>query len=336
MSVSTTSRLGSLLLMSALCAGCFADTSQVKASLNSEAQLARTTQDNNITSLGNAYQALRQIGTGDPRNGTPETDVPEAAKTLLMQVKHGLRELIGDTINRTDNRNATPLQLRAQVVQRLAQAKIKVIYPNDEEPPEAVDPDINAPEIIFLYGEVRRIKIQTPAHHPNLLAVTTTVSVPYGEDTSLYLFRRANGYWQLVLAHEASDYKDITGAQAQFIYAVSPPDENGNFFIVAAHIPPWFVSCWSSLRYSVLRIGQEPYTPQVLLQSKSSVFRCEEPPYEVHVQPKGFHLVFVDHQLMDKLNGSEGVEREDIKNQSAVKYKVEGGKVTLISPPRKY
>jgi hypothetical protein len=312
--------LACVLLFLLSCTGC--NVAPIDAAQISNNAHAASQPD---AALAATYKSLRQIGTGDTRKGLPDTDVPEAAKTLLTQLKHGLRDLIADTLNNRDNRSATPLQLRSQVVNRLAQNNIKVVYPNDEEPPDEVyDPDKPEPEIKFLYGEVNRIKIQTPAQHLNLLAITTTVSVPYGSDTSLYLFRRANDSWQLVLAHEANGYKDITGAQAQFDYAVSPPNETGRFFIVAAHIPPWFVSCWSSLKYSVLRIGREPYAPQVLLQSKGSVFRCDEPPYTLDVRADKFKLSFHDHKWMDMLNNGIEVDENDDRSKTVVEYLIKG------------
>lgn len=282
-------------------------------------------------SLTNTYLALRQIPTRVPRNDVPEGDVPLAAQTLLTQLKHGLRELIGDTINHDDNRNATPLQLRTQVVERLAQDKIKVLYPNDEEPPEQIDPDINAPETQFLYGEVARIKITAPAHHPDLLVVTTTIYIPSGEDTSLYLFRRANDYWQIVLAHEANGYKHVTGAQAKFDYAVSPSDENGNFFIVAAHIPPWFVSCWRGLRYQVFRIGHRAYEPLNILSKDNFMYHCDEPPYTLNVRADGFKLSFHDQKWMDMLNEGTEISESDERSKTVVEYTIKGDKITEVS-----
>src|SRR5262249_7368468 len=146
---------------------------------------------------------------------------------------------------------------------------------------------------VYVYGDVYDIRIQQPEAHPDLLAVTTTIGVCCGDDTSFYLFKRENAEWRLVLAQEANDYDEIDGAQGRFTLAISPPDKQGKFFVVTANVNPWCTSNWQSLRYQVLRIGQSAYEPQILLSEKGTIYLAvDNPVYELKVQRNRFFLKF--------------------------------------------
>ncbi len=45
-------------------------------------------------------------------------------------------------------------------------------------------------------------------------------------------------------------------------YELSPSDERGDWYVLAANINPWPTSVWQSLRYSVLRVGPDPGHPK--------------------------------------------------------------------------
>src|SRR5262249_7376806 len=91
----------------------------------------------------------------------------------------------------------------------------------------------------YVYGDIEDINIQEPDGHPDLVAATTTLGVCCGSDTSLYLFQRSESAWHLILAQEAEEYDEVSGAQEMFEYRISPPDSDGRFFVVTANVNPW-------------------------------------------------------------------------------------------------
>lgn len=232
--------------------------------------------------IAQTVKSLREI-----KAEAMDVQLPVAVRPLLRQLKQQLRELISATLNAPRMQRQTPWQMRANVLTQLAQIGIQV------PPPEKSGASSNSFDTSYVYGDIHQITIQRHAEHPDLLAVTTTIGICCGQDTSFYVFKKQGKQWQLVFAQEANDYADISGAHDRFEYALSPPDERGNFFIVTANVNPWCTSNWQSLRYQVMRVAHKAERPRILLNHNSTIYLGMGPPdYRLKVQANGFSLTF--------------------------------------------
>jgi hypothetical protein len=270
-------------------------------------------------SIIQTFTSLREIRTG---NGDPR--VPPDAKLLLTTLKHQLRDLIQDTLNSQSNQQANPRRLQAEIIAVLERDGIKV-----EEPEELViDENYVEPEYIQEYGNIYRIVVRRPDRHSDLLAVTTTLSIPCGTDTSLYIFRNRGGRWDLILAQESNGYDEITGAQGRFGYAISPLDSQNRFFVVTANINPWCMSNWQSIRYAVLREGENAYEPRVLLNQRHTIFRGHEPPFSIEITNNSFTLSFDSGEAM---NRGDDLSEEEARRSRVIRYIIDGEQVRPVS-----
>jgi hypothetical protein len=223
---------------------------------------------NRAEAVAQTVNSLREIKTD-----SMDTNVPLAASPLLAQLKRQLLDLINDTINAHDHRRETPRHLSFIIRAQLEKAGVTV-----KEPPDEIDAEeyFSNP---YVYGDIDSIEIEQPAGHPELLAATTKLGVCCGTDSSLYLFERSGSQWQLVLAQEAADYTEVSGAQGMFSYAVSPPDGQNGFFVVTANVNPWCTSNWQSIRYKALRPGSDPHQPLTILSEEDTIYLGDYSPY---------------------------------------------------------
>lgn len=218
--------------------------------------------------------------TWDPR-------LPAAAIPLLTQLKHQLLDLILETLNESGAQKKTPKQLQASVLAKLSRVGVRVEAQKD------VVADGNQRESGYIYADIYDIRIERPARHHNLLAVTTIIGVCCGDDSSLYVFKRNEAQWKLIPADESNGYTEISGAQGRFQYAISPPDRQGNFFVVTANVNPWCTSSWQSIRYKVLRPGLRSDQPEVILSARESIYLgMSDPVYKIELRGNSFTLSF--------------------------------------------
>jgi hypothetical protein len=153
--------------------------------------------------------------------------------------------------------------------------------------------------------------------------VVTNLTIPCGSDASLNLYRRYGAAWQLILVEESNGYKDISGGQGSFQFAVSPPDAEGNWYVVTTDVNPWCSSNWQQLRYKVLRPGEDANHPAVLLDEHTSVYLGTDVPYKLTLNRQGFELRIVAAQGLD----DSILTREHVQN-----YEVSGNRVKRIPP----
>ncbi|MBI1766446.1 MAG: hypothetical protein HYR56_33990 [Acidobacteria bacterium] len=234
------------------------------------------------TAIVQTVQSLRKI-----KADAMDDPLPTAVRPLLTQLKRQLRELISDTLSAPQTRRLTPSQVRANVLAQLASMGVRV------PPPETEGRDSNAFDTSYVYGDIHQITVNRPVGHPDLLAVTTTIGICCGEDSSLYLFKRRGRRWQVVLRQEANGYAEINGAQARFKYALAPSDKHGNFVVVTANVNPWCTSNWQQLRYRAMRIGRSANQPRLILKRDAIIYLGINPPvYRLKVRAQRFSLKF--------------------------------------------
>jgi hypothetical protein len=257
--------------------------------------------------IAQTVRQLRQIRTDD------SDPLPASAIPLLTQLKPQLRDLIHETINAPDARMKTPNQLQSDVKAKLKMAGVSVGISQENGTG-------------YVYGDIPDIRIERPAGHHNLLAVITTIGICCGEDSSLYLFRRSDEQWKLILADESSDYKEVSGAQGRFRYVISAPDWQGDFFVVTANVNSWCTSNWQSIRYKVVRPGLRSDQPEVILSARESIYLgMSDPVYKIELRGNTFTLSFntsASDQEMD-----EGC----VSHKLSLKYLVDGNRAKKLA-----
>ena len=256
-------------------------------------------------------EQLRAIDTRS--KGNPSGAVPPSAQKLLPQLKAGLREIIGRTIN--EHYSSSPEILHDNVLSDLKKAGMEALSRVQRDGYYTADGDD--------FGYLSDVTVRQPERHPDLVAVVTNLTIPCGSDASLNLYRRTGTTWQLILVAESNGYADISGAQGSFQFAISPPDGEGNWFVVAADVNPWCSSNWQQLRYKVLRPGEDPHHSQVLLDEHTTVYLGVDQPYRLTVSPGGFEIRNV---------ASQGLDDSIMTRLHVQKYEVNGDRVTRVRP----
>jgi hypothetical protein len=261
-----------------------------------------------LSSLTAAMLKLRQI-----RVKELDTDVPEAARPLLITVKQELCGLIQDTLNNPDFRGMNPQQLQAQIVSWLKSSGVAVAEPqpasDTESPGNAISP----------FGTLLGVTLATPDGYPDLLVATTTLSIPCGDDGSLYLFEKQADGWKWILGQEVNDYDSISDAQGSLGYVVGPSDRSQPFYVVMASVNPWCTSNWQGIRYTVMRPGKTAYQPLILFSTSDTIFLGNAEDYRITVTPNGFSMEF---------ESSAPDNSDELSAKKRIKYQIKGNKVS--------
>ena len=258
------------------------------------------------SSLAAAMMKLNQI-----RVKELDTDVPVAAQPLLTKVKQELCGLIEETLNYHDLRGVGPQGLRARIVSRLKSMGITIAEPPTADMEAAAN---TAPP----FGALLGLTLAIPDGYPNLLVATTTLSIPCGEDSSLYLFERQADGWKLILAQEANDYDSISDAQGSLEYVVGPADGGQPFFVVMASVSPWCTSNWQGIRYTVMRPGKTANEPVILFSTTDTIYLGNAEGYRMTATLNGFIVEF---------ESSAPDNSEEVSAKKRIEYRVRGNKV---------
>jgi hypothetical protein len=224
--------------------------------------------------------------------------------------------LIAETINAPGSQSQAAESLRGALWDELATRGVKVERLKDG-PLNEDDRDNNS------FGEVVDVQVQRPPGH-DLITVTTTLAIPCGNDTSLYVFQRKDNKWILALAQEANEYENISGAQGSFDYAISPADTKGNFFVVTVNVNPWCSSNWQAIRYSAMEISSTAYQPRLLAAGEETIYLGVDPPiYKLEVARKWFSITFEGNSsgagVANGFNSRLHVLKYSIKEERAIR-----------------
>lgn len=287
-----------------------------KGALFTEPSASSPAHDVDLRRVAETVDSLRRIHTD-----SMDYAIPPAARPLLTVLKHRLRDLISDVL-RVEGSEASPQQLQARVIGDLRRFGVIVTEP------ACVTVDQNYVDKGYDYGEIYDITVKRPQYCFDLIAVTTTIGVCCGEDTSLYVFKYEDQAWKLILASEANDYYLVSGAQGTFQFGVSWPDQRGSFFVVTASVNPWCSSNWQSITCRVLRPGPAAYEPRVLLSRKQTIWLVNDPPYRLEVGDAEFSLSLHDSKYLELQNRGEDISQDDPKGRSHIRYRVEGDSAT--------
>ncbi|HVN81258.1 MAG TPA: energy transducer TonB, partial [Terriglobia bacterium] len=205
----------------------------------------------------------------------------------LTNLKHALRDLIVEVVGPPNTVETDPSILAARAVDLLAREDIPV---GDE---------------CGGFGAIEGINFQRPQTYPDWLISTTSLSIPYGSDVSLYLFEKEGTSWKHALTLESNGYKTIHDAQGWLEYRVAPPIPSTKPYLVTTEVSPNVVSVWQALRLSVLRVGEKPEAPVVL--ATRTLGYCLDEPYYLSVRASGFGLIYLGSSVNPELAGWRGV-----------------------------
>lgn len=132
--------------------------------------------------MAGTVQALKQVKVEDD-----DPEVPAPVRPLLTQLKHQLRDLITRTINAHLTDTAQLEGARKALMEELRKEGIGLENPSLV----VVDHEYNVMD--FAYGDIEQIHLTKFSSLPDLLAVTTTLPIVCGTDTSFTCTRRATG-----------------------------------------------------------------------------------------------------------------------------------------------
>lgn len=243
-----------------------------------------------------------------------EPRIPACARPLLTRLKHQLRDLIGMTIDDYATIE-NPQRLQSLVIERLENSGITI----KSRPDTVFFNDIV--NVLFPYGDIEGIEIARPAHHPELLVVTTVISIGSATDTSLYIFHKSNGSNKLVFNFEAHDYEEMNGAHADLKYIFSPTDRNGRCTLFIADITPWFVSNWHTIRFRVFQFGNNLAEHKQIFNGDHEIYLGNDAPY--------YHLSLTGKGFKVRLNGDYS-DFEDPWKEVVLSFAVNGDSVTVV------
>jgi hypothetical protein len=255
-------------------------------------------------SISSTWRALRRVD-----GEAIVSKIPPEVRALLTRLKQQLLDLVERTLDAEVSASTPTRTARARVLAALAREGVGVGEPPDD---------------VHTFGSVYPVELTRPRGHDDLLALTVTLSVHCGSDSSLYLFRREGARWRLVLADEADGYEDVTGAQGRFGFVVSPPDSRGRFFVVAADVNPWCTSFWQRVRYRVMRVGVDAYDPR-------SIARGEETIY-LGTALEGFRLAATSRTFTLRFDAGQSLDPGRLTRAHVLKFEVTGGRAERIAP----
>jgi hypothetical protein len=239
---------------------------------------------------GRSSQSLREIVTKLRRYEVTlgeSTDVPPAISQNLTILKHAVRDLIVEVTGAKDTIETNPEVLTQRVIEELERQDIPV---GDE---------------YRGYGAIEKIELRCPKEYPNWMIATTSLSIPYGSDVSLYLFETNGSSWKHVMTVESNGYKTIHAAQGSLSYWISPPKSGTKPYIVTAEVSPSAWSVWQALRLKVLRVGAQPDSPFVLA-TRTLTYNILES-YFLSIHNAGFGVIYLGFPINAELAGWQGV-----------------------------
>jgi hypothetical protein len=247
------------------------------------------------------------------------TKVPLEARPLLTRLKYHIRDVISHALNDAGTKPSTSIALRTRIWNQLTAGGITTGQPRERSAAGTES------ESKYGFGDLYDVEVSKPLHHPELIAVTTTLEIPCGRDSSLYIFRKHHRDWRLILAQEANDYDLVSGAQGLFNYRISP-GYSKQFFVVTVNVNPWCTSNWQSIRYSALRAGSSAYKPHVLASGEETIYLgVAPPPYKLVVTRKWFGIRFNGESSQAQI--MNGITSRD----HLVKYLVAGNRAVRLS-----
>jgi hypothetical protein len=177
----------------------------------------------------------------------------------ITDVKHGMRDLIFAELKPGRSAMGNAGGIRAAILRRFQRAGLKQRK------------DGWSCGKCFLHGFDIKAQL-APGDHRDLLAVALVLEIPWGDDSSLYIFKRRGSGWEIVLAAEVNGYDNPEGSQSHFRYEVSPPTQDGAWFVVTGSVNNHEASAWHYVTFTAQAPGEEPLIPRVLVRNRQFLY----------------------------------------------------------------
>ena len=153
-----------------------------------------------------------------------------------------------------------------------------------------------------------------------LLGVSATFGIPCGSDTMLLIFQHGDNGWREIMRVASPPYRDIGQAYQAFDYALSQPDDAGDWFLVEKHLPAACESFNASIYYSVMRPGPSALKPRLLFSGHDGIYWGDEDMGRLAAGTDSFELRFHDYDASgDALQ--EYVRRFSVMGQAVTPMK---------------
>lgn len=256
-------------------AAAFLSATQVGFSLPSDC--SQEAMSRTANQVGVARQLLLALPVGDGL----QTDVSAAAQESIASMKTRLEDFMVAYMLCTAV-DADPVKIEKELS---AMSHAFVLesrsYGVNELPKEANN-----------YGYQLKFEVRRGPTGSGLMGITAAFQIECGMDSVLAVFAPENNSWKQVLQWTSKPYKTVAGAFWAFDYGVSPPDQSGQWFVVAKSIAPWCSSTWSDIRYSVLRPVTGSLRPSVLFSGSDFMWWGSEDFGTLSVDTNKFDLRF--------------------------------------------
>jgi len=212
-------------------------------------------------------------------------DVPPQARPLLRQLKAEFQQVVLSEVHSIRVGVTSASLVRARVIDTL-RARGMVV---------GGEPDPNKE---LGYGYILDVAASAPDGHDDLLAITFTISITCGADTSFYLFRKGKEGWNAIVTDEVSDYGEISDAHFIYQYKVSPPAPDGSFLILTTWVSPACWSVWRSVQYRLYKVTRATPGPVQLASTWTDALAIDEG-YEVKVERNAFTISYMTNNEND-------------------------------------
>jgi hypothetical protein len=216
----------------------------------------------------------------EPDSTFDEDFVRKPVRAMLTRAKHDMRDQIVAAMSQDPEIGARPDAIQAAIKRRFGQAGLKERRGDD----------------LLRYASRFGAHVSEVPEHPELMAVTLSIEIPLGDDTSLYVFARGPSGWDMVLASEVNGYASTTRAQSRFRYKISPSADDGNWFVVTGSITNHAASAWQAVTYTAQMRGADPEHPRIMVQKSRSIyvggFEEETDAFQLIPSANGFRISF--------------------------------------------
>jgi hypothetical protein len=253
-------------------------------------------------SIKETVQKLRAIEI--PNEMFP-TEVPQAARPLLKTLKRQLRDLVSETLVSSEHGPIDSVAVRDSLVKALEAENITLDADHDS------------------YGSLADIGIEKPFPQRDILVVTTSLTLPCGLDSSLYVFERGTTGWLLRLTHESNDYEEVNGGQEGLVWVMVPTGDADKYVLALAHYSPWCSSTWRSFRMRIFQIDLVSNISNIAWSKNTSVWISEDPAYAISSEGNDVTLRYM---------GLSEVDPSDMHCFNTKVFRVEEGTVRLLPP----
>jgi hypothetical protein len=233
-------------------------------------------------------------------------DIPPGGAEAISKLKNAFGEL-ADTYMRCAAAGQPDPNKIQQDLSRLA----GVPASGRNNPAEAED----------VYGTNLQFHVKTGGGR-RVIGITPIFNIQCATDAMLMVFAYHSGIWSEVLRWEAKPYEKISGAFSSFQYKISPMREDGSWYVVDTRVPGWCSSTWSVIDYEMLRAGEAPDRPRILLAKSESMWWGSEDFGHIKVNPTDFEVRYHSNSI------DAGVHNRVFIRH----YRIDGDSLTRIPP----